>query len=266
MLERYAARLGEIAHDIEGGSGVLDIVIGHLFALQLLGRGEREGNGLLSSVELGLLVGVLAITERLLEVVFEEQLLVEAGLLAHIGSDAAVVLGGVGIRLSGELQAGVKRGVAAFANLGKHTIVVRRVANDSNIVVVLGRRAEHRGTAYVDLLDGFCHRSALFGDGLAERIEIDADQVDELNAVLTECLQVARHIAACQQSTMHLGVEGLDTTIADFGETRHLGDTDGGDTCLLEKTPGTAGGDDVPTTLFQTLYEGNESRLVAYAN
>ena len=84
MLEGHAERLGEVAHHVEGRVGILDIVVGEFLALYLTGKGKGVRRLLGCSIELCLLVRVLAVAERLLEVVLQEKFLVESGLLAHI--------------------------------------------------------------------------------------------------------------------------------------------------------------------------------------
>ena len=63
------------------------------------------------------------------------------------------------------------------------TCVVRRVDDDGDAVVVLGRGPHHRRTTDVDQLDS--------GVG-GERIEVDDDEVDRLDAVLGEIGSVRR--------------------------------------------------------------------------
>ena len=172
------------------------------------------------------MVRVLAIAKTLLEVELEEEFLIEACLLAHVSSYATVVLSSMGVCLSRELQASFESGVASSVDLSEDSVVVRRIANDSHIVVVLRCRAQHRWATYINLLDGFCHSSTLFGDGLAEWIEVHAHEVDELDTVLLQCLEVRWLIAASEKTAVHLWVKGLNATVADLWETRYIADTD----------------------------------------
>ena len=72
MLQTHAERLVELAHDAQRGVGILNIVVRQLLAVELLGKSQRIGNLFLLAVESGRLVRVLAVTQRLHEVEFEE--------------------------------------------------------------------------------------------------------------------------------------------------------------------------------------------------
>ena len=54
---------------------------------------------------------------------------------------------------------------------------------DRDVREVLGRRAQQRDAADVDLLDRFVQRHAVAGDGRLERIEVHDDRVDRRNRV-----------------------------------------------------------------------------------
>ena len=179
-------------------------------------------------------MGVLAITQALLEVVFEEQFLVESSSLTHVGGDAHIVLGGVGICFGAELETGLPAGVAFGLNLCENAVVVVRVADHGYVVPVLGCRAKHGRSADVDFLDSFGHGGAFFGDSLSERVEVDANEVDEAYSVLLQCLHMRRFVAASQECAMHFGVEGLDAAVANLGEPGYFTDTNGVDTTLFK--------------------------------
>ncbi len=51
------------------------------------------------------------------------------------------------------------------------------------------------------------------GDGLLELVQVDDDQIDQLNAVLSRLLHVLLGIAAGQQRAMNLGVQGLNAAV-----------------------------------------------------
>ncbi len=99
MLEGHAEGLFKVTQYIEGGVGVLDVVVREFLALNLGGEGQGERDGFQRSVELGALVRVLAVAEALLKVVLQEELLVETGLGTHVSSDAGIVFGRMGIGL-----------------------------------------------------------------------------------------------------------------------------------------------------------------------
>ena len=78
---------------------------------------------------------------------------------------------------------------AAVLDRGEDVGVPRRAGDDRDGRVVLGGGADHRRAADVDLLDALVGRGA-GGDGLAERVEVDDDQVEGLDAQLGELLAV----------------------------------------------------------------------------
>ena len=67
--------------------------------------------------------------------------------------------------------------LAVGTDLAEHGVVVRRVDDDGDAVVVLGRRPDHRRPADVDQLD-----TRIGG----ERVEVDDDEVDRFDPVLGE--------------------------------------------------------------------------------
>ena len=82
-----------------------------------------------SAVEFGLLVRVLAVTEFLLQVIFEEEFLVQSGLGAHVGGNGHVIFCGMGIGLGGKLETGLTGGIAGGLDFRKNGGVVLRVAD-----------------------------------------------------------------------------------------------------------------------------------------
>ena len=143
VLETHSERLAELTHDVERSVSILDVVVRHLLAVELLSCSQRVGHLICRSVELCRLVGVLAIAQRLNEVERREELLVQLRLLTHICRDAHIVLCGVGISLCRELEACLEGCVATLLNLSDDASVVRRVAHNGYIAVVLSRRAQH---------------------------------------------------------------------------------------------------------------------------
>ena len=93
--------------------------------------------------------------------------------------------------------------------------------NDQRILVVLSRSTNQRDTADVDLLDNglllgaACH-------GLLEGVEINDNQIDFGNSILSHLLAVALVVAAAQDTTEHAGVQSLDTTAQDRGIARQI--------------------------------------------
>ena len=60
--------------------------------------------------------------------------------------------------------------------------------------------------------------------------------------MLLQGCHVRRQVAPCQQATVHLGVQGLDTAVQHFRELRDLGHLGHGQASLLQQRRGAAGG------------------------
>ena len=86
---------------------------------------------------------ILTVAEALLEVILEEELLVQTGCLAHVGSDHHVVLCCVSVCLCRKLETGFLGCVAVLLNLGDDLRVIVRVAHHCHRAPVLGCGAEH---------------------------------------------------------------------------------------------------------------------------
>ena len=266
VFEAHAERLVELAHDAQRGVGVLDIVVRQLLAVELSGECQRIGHLLPLAVEFGRLVGVFAVAQRLHEVELEEKLLVQTRLRAHIGGDHRVVLGGMRIGFGRELQARGLFGIAAGANLVQNRVIVRGVAHHRHVGPVLGRRAKHRRSADVDVLDGVLHLHAGFRNRLPERIKVHTDHVDELDMIILQGFQVLRIVAAGQQSAVHVGMQGLHAAVADLGESRHVADVDYLHAAVGQELHRTARGDHLPAQSPQPFGKLHDTGLVTYTN
>ena len=99
--------------------------------------------------------------------------------------------------------------------------------------MVLGRGADHGGTADVDVLDAGFEIGAL-GDGCFERIEADDEEIDRLDVVRTHGGGVIRVVADGEQAAMDLGMQRLHPAVHHFGEAGHVRNPDGGQAGLSE--------------------------------
>src|SRR3954447_25270456 len=89
--------------------------------------------------------------------------------------------------------------------------------------MVLGGRADHRGAAYVDILDHLASAGPA-GDGGGERVEVDDDEVDPADAVRRHRGGVLRIVADGEEAAMDLGVQRLHPPVHHLGETGQVGD------------------------------------------
>jgi hypothetical protein len=106
-------------------------------------------------------------------------------------------------RLDRELAAhGGRNG--AVRKRGEHRLVVGVIDDDRDVLVVLGGRAQHRGSADVDVLDGLGVRAIGPGRRGLERIQVDDEQFDDADAVGREHRVV--DAAPRQQPRVNVGV------------------------------------------------------------
>ena len=148
-------------------------------------------------------------------------------------------------------------------HLGQDGIIVGRVGDDSNTRGVLGGRAQHGGTADVDVLDGIREGDLRISDGLLELVQVDDDQIDQLNTVLSGLLHVLLGIAAGQQCAVNLGVQGLNAAVHHLGIARELLDGGYGNARILDGTSRAARRDDLDAKVIdQRPCEIDDARLI----
>ena len=223
---------------------------------------------LLAGIESGLLVRVLAIAQRLLLCKCKRQILrfFLTDFLSKIGGNVRIVGGGVAEHLGGQTAARLQGGVAMGLQFLQHCGIVGVIDDHGHESMVLGRAAQHGGTADVDVLDGILKRGTLFLDGLFERVKVHHHHVDGGDAVgfhLLDMLGVRTH---GEQSAVHLRMQGFHPAVHDFREARHLADADGLHARGLQRLAGAAGGDDCKTQFHKLLRERHHAFLVAYAD
>ena len=152
------------------------------------------------------------------------------GACRQIRGHHGVVGGGVGEGLGGQARA---RGELAPApvrvELREQRAVVGRVHDHQHGGVVLGRGAQHGGSADVDVLDRLLVAAAGTGDGGGEGVEVHHQQVDGRNAVLGHDGII--DAAAAEQSPVDLRVQRLDAPVHDLGEAGVARDLGGREPC-----------------------------------
>ena len=210
-----------------------DVVVRQLLALQLQVTGDRTGNRFGFTVERGALVWVLAIAQIFDLVEGELQprreiaplvVCVETG---QVVGDCAVVAGRVSERFSCQVEARAIGKRAVRLQFSQHRRIVGWVGNDAYapllVAVVLGSGAHHGRTTDVDVLDRFVERTVRLGDGLAERVEIDDQKIDAIDADSSDRIEVRGQVAPRQQAPVYLGVQSLDPTVEHLGESGVVG-------------------------------------------
>ena len=128
--------------------------------------------------------------------------------------------------------------------------------------MVLRRRAQQRRPADVDHLDDFrVLEPEPAGDAL-ERIEVDADELERLDAVLGERSHVARHLAPGEDPRVDARVQRLDAPVEhlrEAGEVLHALDAEAR---ILQLGGGTSARDEPEAQLGEPARERHEPGLV----
>ena len=89
--------------------------------------------------------------------------------------------------------------------------------------MVLCRGAHESWSSDINLFDdvgGWCPR----GNGLAEGVEVDNDELEGLDTQFLELLCVRLEAQVSQNSRVNAGVQGFDAAVERFGEARHFAD------------------------------------------
>src|SRR3989338_4467490 len=253
VLDNHTGWLDEALHAFQRGVGVGDVVERQFLALQLNGAGHAGFTLLRFHVERRALVRVLAVAHFLgLDELAVEGARERAALFggqgvaalvdgAQVVGDHAVVGGGVLEGFQGQVEALGVAQAAGFQRLDDASVVAS-VDHDGHVFVVLRRGADHGWAADVDVLDGVGQVTAGLGDSGGERIEIDRDQVDWLDAVLVHYRSVDG--ATAEDASVDFRVQGLDATVHHFREAGVVGHFHCSDAVVLEQLVSAAGGED----------------------
>src|SRR6185312_6769901 len=109
---------------------------------------------------------------------------------AEPAGDRRVEGGGALERARGESAPRGTPDLTVCAELGEEALVVLGPADGDDVRVVLRRGSQQRGPADVDLLDRVLPRDIEAPHGALERVEVDADKIDRLDAVRPELRHV----------------------------------------------------------------------------
>ncbi len=129
--------------------------------------------------------------------------------------------------------------------------------------MVLSRRPDHRRAADVDLLDRILERHVGLEDGVDERVEVAAHEVDLPQIVLDERLDVLRLVAPGQDARVDARVQGLDTPVHHLGETREVADRPRVQGCVLDRLQRGPGREELVAQALQAAGKCGQPCLVA---
>ena len=88
-------------------------------------------------------------------------------------------------RAAGELETKRRRRTIGLVELCQHGVVIRRRHDDQDVLEVFRGGTDKAWAADVDLLDQIPERNAGLGGGLHECVEVDHDEVNQADAVLS---------------------------------------------------------------------------------
>ena len=194
--------------------------------MQLAGAGDTRPRVRRCAVECRLLMRVLAVAQLVRLVGGEDQPVREvvAQRTREPAGDRGVIGGGPRIGLGGHLLPQIeRRGAPIVIDCGNQLAVVFRVGDHRHIAVVLGRRADHRRPADIDILD-HCGDLGAGSDSCLEGIEVDHHQVDGADLMLGHGAGVIGIVAHRQEAAVDLRMQGLDAAVHHLREARVVGD------------------------------------------
>ncbi len=258
MLHGDAGALLELLHERPRGVRVGVVVEAHGLAREDL-RVEDGPALAAEAVERGGLVRVLAVAQLVRAGEFERGAPGQVhGVPGEVRGDGRVVRAGVREGLAGE-RAPLVQVEVSLQSAG----VVGGVHEDDHAGEVLRGRAQHGGPADVDVLQGLGLGHAA-RDRLAEGVEVDAHEVDGVDAVRGELREVPL-VAPREDAAVNAGMQRLDAAVEDLGEAGDVADGGGVQARLAQGGEGAAGGDEVPAPLGEASREVDDAGLVADA-
>ncbi len=256
VLDDHACRVVETMDQAPGRFRVVEIEVAEVLAAVLRHRVPPPG-ATDRAIAGALLVGVLAVPQRLRPLESEVQ-----GAGQHVGrriagvepgDDRGVVGSGAGERIASEPPPRRVRQPAVLTDLGDDGLVVARIDDDADVGVVLRRRPHERRPTDVDQLDAGVGR---------ERVQVDHDQRDRLDAVLGEISAVRLVVEVGEDAAVHLGVERHDPMAEDRREAGEVGDVGHGHTGRGDRRRGSAARDERPAQTVQCGRQLDDTRLV----
>ncbi|MNS60777.1 hypothetical protein D3C72_937880 [compost metagenome] len=271
MLDDDTGRRIELAHAFPCRIGIGQVVVAQFLALQLLEGGQRARHRMQVAVERATLVRVLAVAQvhhlheggiHLRRVLGTRRHgSVGGGDGRQVVADRRVVLGDAVERGYRESETGAGRQLAIVGvERGQQFGVLRRVGSHRHAGEVLGRRAQHRRTADVDVLHRIGQGAVGLGGDRFERIQVQHQQIDGADAVLGHHGVIQAGTA--QQAAVHHRMQGLDPAIHHFREASDLGHVLHGQARIADRLGGTAGGQQLNAACSQRGGQFDQAGLV----
>src|SRR5439155_1622119 len=112
--------------------------------------------------------------------------------------------------------------VSAVVQLGQHRFVALRLADRCDVREVLRRPTQHGWPADVDHLDRVLLAHPVPPGDFAERIKVDADEVERTDRLLVERRNVIGVVAPGEDGGVDPGMKRLDAAAEHLGDAREL--------------------------------------------
>src|SRR6185436_8894789 len=119
-----------------------------------------------------------------------------------------------------------------------NALITCRTDDHSDVDRILRRGANHRGTADIDLFNGFFSRHARARDCLRKRIEIYNHEIDRLNSLLLHGGDMLRIVANPKQAAVYTWMKGLHASVHHFWKARYVRDVAHRDACFAQSLRG----------------------------
>ena len=277
MLDDHTGRHFKALDAFPRSIGVGNVVVAQFLALQLHAGGQRTGSRRQIAVPGGLLVAVFAVAQVLHLHVLLVELAGEFSAGGHVRfaqlvffkshgrqvvADCAVVLADAVECSDRQAKTQLVAELAVGLEFGQHRFVLVRSGDHAHVFPVLGGRAHHGGAANVDVLDGVRQCATGLGHGRFEGVEVHHQQVDGLDAVFLQRCHVLGNVAAGQQASVHLGVQGLDAAVQHFRELGDFGDFGHGQALVGQQLGRAASRQQLHAHGVQGLRKFNDAGLV----
>ena len=141
---------------------------------------------------------------------------------AQVAGDVGVVDGAVLEGSGGQAPTRVRTYSVATPKLFEDTDVVVRIAHGQDVEEVLGRRAQQRVSADVDVFQSHRQPRAGLLCNFQKRVEIGSYEINRLQAVLGQLFEVARIVAQRQDPGVYRRVKRFDSPAEHFGKASEL--------------------------------------------
>src|SRR6185312_6029584 len=180
--------------------------------------------------------------------------------------DGGIVGGGARKHLLGQAPARGQADGSGGLNLLGNDAIVGGIGHHGDRLVVFGSRAQHGGSANIDVFDQLAEFNPArggAGGGSFERIQIDHYNFDGTNTLGFHLAAVLGLRPASQEAPMHARMQGLDPAVQHFGKTGELGHVAHGQPGFAESSSSAAGRQQLKTQGAQTAGKFGEPGLVA---